>query len=231
MIDKNIFIVWLGNNVPLYVNNVINTFKSVNPDFNVIFIHKDVKTIENIFYNGEYHDEYEKLMIWHTKHAFNRIVEKKKGKPFLMDLYDTYRFGLLCKYGGISVDCDMFPIKPFDDKLLSNDYFKMRRIHNGKEYIEGGFCGCVRRSKLKDLTVIGCIRDTELLTKELQDKFYLGTLRYGEHYSKDEDGNYVEHYGKSTWNKKECIVDKTKMDLDIDKIFDRNINFVNKYDT
>lgn len=36
---------------------------------------------------------------------------------------DALRFYLLDTYGGIYLDCDTFPVKPFDDRLLNMDYF------------------------------------------------------------------------------------------------------------
>ena len=226
MIPKNLFFVWFGNEIPKYVFNVINTFKFVNPDFDVKFIHKTVDQIENIYYKNIIKDEYDKILTWHVKHSYNRIINEKKKMPFLMDLYDTFRFGLLCKYGGVFLDCDMFPVKPFDDDLLNCDFFKMKRIHYGKEYIEGGFCGCVKNSKLSRPKVVGCIRDTELLTNDLKNKFFNCTLKYGEHYSSDTDGNYVEHYGNNTWNPKRCTMNKTKMDVEIECKIHNGINFI-----
>ena len=42
----------------------------------------------------------------------------KRNVRFIQLLSDVLRLVIINKYSGIYVDCDTFPIKPFDDKLL-----------------------------------------------------------------------------------------------------------------
>ena len=49
------------------------------------------------------------------------------------------RFYLLDKYGGIYLDCDTFPVKPFDDLLLQNEFFACRSFI-GKNDIYDDIC-------------------------------------------------------------------------------------------
>jgi hypothetical protein len=91
---------------------------------------------------------------------------------------------------------------------------------------EANFCGCQKNYISEKPVLIGCIREGELKTKELQDKFYNCTIQYGEHYSDIGDNNYVEHYGRWSWNPQKCMVQKTKMDSDIEKVLNVKINYI-----
>jgi mannosyltransferase OCH1-like enzyme len=62
MIPKKIFFIWLGNNIPLYIKYVINEYKKINPDFSINFIHYNINQIENIFYNKDIYNIYDKLL-------------------------------------------------------------------------------------------------------------------------------------------------------------------------
>ena len=45
-------------------------------------------------------------------------------------LSDIYRLKLVSEFGGLYVDCDTFPLKPFDDKLLQLKRFMVARHYN-----------------------------------------------------------------------------------------------------
>jgi mannosyltransferase OCH1-like enzyme len=48
MIPKILHFIWFGNNIPSYVYFSINTFKRINPDFSIHFIHKTINELECI---------------------------------------------------------------------------------------------------------------------------------------------------------------------------------------
>lgn len=111
MIPKQLFFIWLGNTPPDYCNFAINAFRDVNPDFKVDFLYWSIEDIENP------KDEILK------KSVEDVIKLNKKGKKFIIEVADLYRYKLLYKYGGIYLDCDTFPVRPFDDELLKLNNF------------------------------------------------------------------------------------------------------------
>ena len=115
MIPKQLFFIWLGDNKPNYVDFAVKTFKDVNPDFKVDLIEWKIEDIEN---------PKDELL----KRAINDALKNKKlscniNKPFIVNVSDSYRYVLLKHYGGIYLDCDTFPVRPFDDSLLDHTEF------------------------------------------------------------------------------------------------------------
>ena len=53
----------------------------------------------------------------------NKNLSCNKNKPFIVNVSDSYRYVLLKHYGGIYLDCDTFPVRPFDDSLLDHTEF------------------------------------------------------------------------------------------------------------
>jgi mannosyltransferase OCH1-like enzyme len=49
---------------------------------------------------------------------------------------DVLKFYLLDKYGGIFLDCDTFPVKPFDDILLQNEFFACRSLIGKTDFFD-----------------------------------------------------------------------------------------------
>lgn len=151
MIQKNIFLAWIGNELPIYTQNAIKWFKELNPDFKInaiiidgnniennseICIRNTYKHIYNVLKKDDKNDEFYNFLKMVTNPSFG-------GKRHFMAYFtDILRFELLRTYGGIYLDTDTFPIKPFDDKLLSLNYFQSRGISkDGKYYYDRYFWG------------------------------------------------------------------------------------------
>lgn len=66
------------------------------------------------FIHSENYNFYKYMVIrpWAKKHLISEV-------GYITAISDAFRFYLLNKYGGIYLDMDTFPVKPFDDKLLS----------------------------------------------------------------------------------------------------------------
>lgn len=145
MILKNIFLIWLGDKIPLYVKYVVNEYKIINPTFNVKFIHYSIKQIEDIYFNKNIRNKYDQLLynsiiaiITHNdlykQNMYRQLINGQKifhneNIRFIQILADIFRLELLNNISGIYVDCDTFPLKPFDSLLLEKSFFVKRHVN------------------------------------------------------------------------------------------------------
>ena len=123
-IPKKLWFIWFGNK-PSYVDFCINSFKKMNPDFEIYFIYKDKIEIDE---NDEIDKSIKTCMDWiknpsECKYKSLINYDIKQNFPYNVLLSNILRVYIINKYGGIYLDCDTFPIKPFDDKLLSLQNF------------------------------------------------------------------------------------------------------------
>ena len=124
MIPKQLFFIWLGDNKPKYVDFAVNTFKKVNSDFKVDLMEWKINDIENP------KDEI-------LKKSVDRAIEKNVTKTkFIQSVAEIYRYRLLEKYGGIYLDCDTFPVRPFDDELLNYTDFDVTLSWGNNQFIK-----------------------------------------------------------------------------------------------
>jgi hypothetical protein len=129
MIPKQLFFIWFGDTQPNYVNFSIDAFKEVNPDFKINFLRYTVSDIENLTNSNCIKkfdmDVYEVIqyILNDRNDIYPAIKEYKQKRKFCQTLCNILRLHLLNKYGGIYLDCDTFPIKPFDDWLLKQPEF------------------------------------------------------------------------------------------------------------
>lgn len=207
MIPKQLFFIWIGNNKPSYVDFAINTFKEVNFDFDINFIHiKDIDKTNNddVLYvldkikndkDSLYYKIYNRP--W-AKYSYKNIIGKYSN------ITDCLKFYYVNKYGGIYLDCDTFPVKPFDSDLLSNDYFYGTNQSNNN-LIDYYFMGS-QKGKLLNIYENPELRgklfhinypDTNSIHKNKQD-FYNCSLKY----SHNINNNYIIHFFDNTWKKK-----------------------------
>lgn len=126
MIPKQLFFIWFGDEIPKFVNFSINSFREMNPDFKVDLIYYTINDIMNC---QDSVINYCKNLIFKTKRGFKCKyydyinIRLKSQFNFIQILSDIIRFELLYYYGGIYLDCDTFPVKPFDNDLLKNTNF------------------------------------------------------------------------------------------------------------
>ena len=126
LIPKTLFFIWIGDDVPSYVDFSINAFKKVNPKFNINFQHITIDTIEHrknkiVDRCCEYIIDAADGKTNKYSIFINRYINE--NRKFCQILANVLRFELLYEYGGIYLDCDTFPIKPFDEKLLEAGSF------------------------------------------------------------------------------------------------------------
>lgn len=104
------------------------------------------------------------------------------------------------EFGGIYLDCDTFPRKPFDEGLLNCDFFIVKRSENGGTFRDNFFMGkslggeSIINPYEVDATEISYEygKKTELLMKK--QKFFDLNLKY----EKQNDG-YVYHFENGAW--------------------------------
>lgn len=150
MIPKNIFFIWFGDYIPLFVKYNIQRYINMNKDFNVIFIYRTYnqlteiknKKINNIYDNIIYTAYYN--LISHSYKYCSYINELKKNIlvydiESIVTLSDIVRLELLNTIGGIYVDCDVFQLKPFDQYLLSLGNFVVKVHHNNTFFSTDNF--------------------------------------------------------------------------------------------
>ena len=143
-IQKNIFLIWFGNNIPPYVLFSVNMYKKINSDFNVVFIHKPFNYIQNnINLNINYQqNEFEKILQYGfniLKNIYNAVYKYYEYHNIYILFSDIIRLLLLNIYGGIYVDCDTFPIRKFDDQLLSYNAFNVVSYTYANKLIDDNF--------------------------------------------------------------------------------------------
>ena len=126
-IPKNLIFVWIGDNVPEWAKFSMNQFKIVNPQYNIIFKHiidwnssidEDVVYVKNRLHikNSFWGSYFERPFIQKLVNIGSKVSNN-------VAISDIFRFHLMNRYGGIYLDTDTFPNKPFDDNLLKRNFF------------------------------------------------------------------------------------------------------------
>lgn len=124
-IQKNIFFIWFGK-LPEYAKFAVETFKKINPKFNVhTYFYEDPLNSNNDdiqtciqMCNTPGTLQYKLLHTDFEKNMSDGRYSKNKQLISNVQLSDALRYYLLNKYGGIYLDCDTFPVKRFDYNLL-----------------------------------------------------------------------------------------------------------------
>jgi len=200
MIPKQLFFVWLGNGFPLYFSNVLKNYKEVNPSFNINLININISDLENISFVKSNKLLYESFINLVNNEYYYNLANKK---TFVLSLSMIYKKKILNTYGGIYLDLDTFPIKPFDDKLLSKEKFNCMNSFSDNAFInqDSFFFGNRRLEDEKDsggkmefLFPLYNIPETSFL----KEKFYNGMLKYGDYYNTPKH-HYIDHYRTNSY--------------------------------
>ena len=214
MIPKNIFFIWFGNIVPKYFAASVEAFSNINRDFNIEVIyktHKDLDKIKNRILNNKYDKALLQNMLdiendngIYKESILHYKLLRRSTKQILSNIFRLY---LLNQYGGIYIDGDCFPIKPFDNELLL-DSFVVHHTYTGNILLpDCFFMGKTQTSQLWKSYWHGAqcsihlVQQQPLKTKcdklVLQKKFINGNLQYGDFFSSNQ--NYLDHYNLKTW--------------------------------
>ena len=129
-IPKNLLFIWIGKTQPNWMKNAIEAYSKVNPDFTIVVEHIEdlsnttnryVLELQDIlnstdkkwqFFKKFYSNSFSKMLLSSAKSIDHDII-----------FSDLLRFYILNKIGGIYVDTDTFPNKPFDSSILKKNFF------------------------------------------------------------------------------------------------------------
>lgn len=224
-ISKQIFLIWLGDNVPLYIKYVIKLYKEINTNFNIIFITYTLKQIQDIYQKRVFQSVYDSLLydsieiLLNKNHAYKNytyhtLIDGQKicystDIRMIQVLSDIYRLVLINNLGGIYVDCDTIPVRPFDKELLSLKSFVVCKHikFNDKTYImrDNYFMGTIPSLPIthnNEEHSISLLQTTDKWWTNpqfliLKHKFFKLDIKAGQ-YSLNKDF-YIEHYCDGNW--------------------------------
>ena len=229
---KNVFFIWLGDSLPINIKFVFNVFQLMNPHVNCSLIHKSIDQINEINIYSHYDDidqiflnsifvlkEYNNL--W-KKFIDNQINVYGKDVRFIQILSDVFRVLLIQHFGGIYIDCDTFPVKPFDDSLFKHPFCVMSHQANSTElHIDNYFFGMPKGSNF--VPYDGFKHNMNLISQtyhkqhssvsyyERKMKFNKGILSVDD-FPKDFPF-YIEHYPSCNWKKNPSKIPFCKYDF------------------
>ena len=179
MIPKQLFFIWFGDNKPDYIDYAINSFKVINPSFKTELIRY---TINDVLHCDDSVLKYCKDLVFKTKKGiknkyFDYIKMRIDSKfNFIQILSDFLRFEILYYYGGIYLDCDTFPVKPFDDNLLNLNSFSqsvlcMRNKKHNVNNLHDDMTSYYDLNFTKDITKYHCYTYTDIYFVGLKKEF------------------------------------------------------------
>lgn len=133
MIPKIIHFIWFGNPPPAYAEYSARMFAEMNPDFRINFVQVPTTRLEQIWFDGDPENENEQVIYDSIGYIVNRgkydeyirhqLNVYSGDLRFIQLLSDVVRLELVNRFGGIYLDTDAFPVKPFDDVLLKSRRF------------------------------------------------------------------------------------------------------------
>lgn len=236
MIPKNLHFIWIGPQVK-YVDFCIQNFKRKNPDFNVIFVHYLPIQLEELYFQKKIKTDIDKICydlidgILH-KTKYKKLIERQINFfklfgtiPFLQLFCDILRLELLNIFGGIYLDCDTYPIKPFDEKILNMKNFcvydKIGNFHEVNNYFIGSDCQQFIDNYFVDTSILDQTNNF-MIKKQFYKplEFQIRRIKFFNCKLTDKDfvtenSNYIEHYSDFSWGRKKVQFTK------FDKIFNQ----------
>lgn len=208
--------IWFGTK-PSYCDFAIDNFKHINPTFIIKTYFKSVQQIEHIALDNIIEDDIDIdirkciFEIFDKKSKYAEQVKRSKNifkMHFIQVLADIFRLYILNKYGGIYLDCDTFPLKPFDNKLLEYKQFVVSRhmIYSNSIIPDYYFIG--KDVQTPDISAYFTVPQLLLQTKKswwnnpfyIQNKINFFKCREIPIKYKNTDF-YIEHYNDNTWQK------------------------------
>lgn len=229
-IPKQIFIVWFGNNCPTYIKNVVHAYREANEGFDVRLIHYSIDKLKSIYLgrsierieddilvkaidvvldnDNKYRDVLDKCFFYYAfMHQKDQYGDNMR---VIQVLSDIYRLMLIDKLGGIYVDADTFPMKPFDDSILRLDNFTVARHYGGKNvhtidtdnYFLGSKPNALKcaQTKLVQTNDNWWIDIQHIIRKQA---FFKNCLKYTPQLDQP---FYIEHFFENNWILKNGII-------------------------
>ena len=224
MIPKRLFFVWFGNSAPDYAEFSIGNFMNVNPDFEIVRVFRSVREIEDI---GSSDFDFKSRYDAQIRRCIDSLLGKNgfygdyvgnqrkvygDNLRFIQILSDLVRMELLNEHGGIYLDCDTFPVKPFDEELLSTGRFCVARHYESNSiFPDNYFIGSEPASSTgrwefplrRHEGVVELLQTipnwhSKLKFVENRIKFRRRSLKYGEWSLYPEF--YIDHFNSLSWS-------------------------------
>jgi len=220
MIPKQLHFIWVGQVLPNWAAYAYDAYVKMNPTFNFNFI--QIKEFHGGLLDSsvtyDYHTNDECLvnvpqvitnLLKNLKNEDSFIYWKYKQNTQSLKitnlnvmLSDLLRFQILNMYGGIYVDCDTFPIKPFDDKLLNRKQFFALSYYGGIKLVRDNFFLGSEEDKwidfryrnFRDMTypISYKIRESSNFMKFFNCELTLDEPSYTKH-------GYIDHFFLRSW--------------------------------
>lgn len=199
MIDRNFFMCWVGGNIPEYALRSFAAFRDVNPSFNCEFIH---------FSFDDFAGWDRKLENYKVRGVrdFKWCISEDSPRH-RVEMCNMVKYYLVQTHGGIYADCDLFPIRPFDEQLVSITHpFKISKTRPPSTNVTDDifFMGCpVGMDMQTETKLLPPVKMYDFSDKRyiaLRDKFFSTGLQYGEAFN-DPSICYVDHYDSNTYGR------------------------------
>ena len=225
-IPKILHFIWFGY-MPNYVNFCIQQFTNTNKDFKINFVHYTPLQLESLYFNKNIITENDALLYKTidgilNKTLYNELVIQQQNFlqlfgniPFIQLLADVFRLELLNTYGGIYLYCDIFPIKPFDDYVLSygnfcvydtvyglkekNNYFI---ASTGQNFLTNYFSPELKPFYLSNNYMLKLQNKKPFDFQIRRIKFFSCKLKMSDF---SDSTNYIEHYSDFSWGRKKVV--------------------------
>lgn len=152
MIQRILHLIWIGV-PPNYVKFSINNYTKINKGFDINFVQYTIQQLEQLYFEKKIKNKIDELAYSTIENIIHGIKYKNLvyriqdflnsfgNIPFIQIFSDIFRLALLNEYGGIYVDCDTFPIKPFDSNIMNMKNFCICDVIDGQQCLNNYFIG------------------------------------------------------------------------------------------
>lgn len=245
MIPRNMFFIWIGQ-LPSYVQFAIDAYKNINKSFDIRLIHYTIDQLESIYFQKNTNTQIDRLCYNLIDDILNyrrytqlldkwaQMLYNYNDVPFIQAFCDILRIEVLNTYGGLYIDCDTFPIKPFDDQLLDmHDRLLIYRNVDGELQPDSYFIGSSGNSFWEnyfDGTAYKVVQENSLrmspgsmLKKPLsyfirRAKFFKCRLDSSDMKELNRTSDYFEHYSEFRWGDGKVPMTKFDDAFDVQKL-------------
>lgn len=228
MIPKILHFIWIGIK-PLYLNNVITAYKKYNSCFKINLVYYSEHQLYNLYFNKNIKTDIDKIcyqLIYAliNKNKYQELLSQqiiqlsKSGNiPFIQIFCDILRLELLNIFGGLYIDCDTYPIKSFDDKILNHSRILVfDKISEVSVYPNNYFIGSIPNTNWSNYFDGSADKFIQINNQQLVNlnkikpfdyhirriKFFNGTLTDNDMKTLlTENGDYFEHYSEFRWGR------------------------------
>ena len=196
--EKNFFMIWVGEAVPKYAEHALNAFKTVNPEYSFDLIQYIPGK------SGEWEDKLKDYKVRGCTDFYRCLDSDDSWHRCMLSI--LMRYWLIQTYGGIYADCDMFPIKPLDELSSLDRPFRITKIKPPEKFVtdDANFIGCpkglVAQEKPLLLFPIKLFDFEDEKYIRMRDRFFDCSIEVGEHYN-DPNMCFVDHYDANTYGR------------------------------